>query len=148
MPSYSAEKIRATYKANYERLVGIKKSTTRRTSFAAIRTSFGRRDRPIVVYSVEKLRITIIRKFKRIFQSPGAQVKDQLCRSELRQAGFSCDFYYPLVTTVRNDAQIANEIAALCKTEFFNRIGRFPTFANISIRSSERLLTMRADIRP
>jgi len=65
----------------------------------------------------------MIRKFKGIFQSPGAQVIDQLCRSELRQAGFSGDFCYPLVTTVRNAAYNANEITAHFKTEFFNRIG-------------------------
>jgi hypothetical protein len=41
----------------------------------------------------------------------------------LRQAGFSCGFCYPLVTTVRNAAQIANEIAVHFKTEFFNSIG-------------------------
>ena len=75
-------------------------------------------------YSVEKLRITMIRKLKGIFRSPGARITDQLCHSELRQAGFSCDFCYPLVSTVRNAAQIANKIAALFKTEFFNRIGQ------------------------
>jgi len=67
----------------------------------------------------------MIRKFKGIFHSPGAQVADQLCRPELRQAVFSCDFCYPLVTTVRNAAQIANKITVLFKTEFFNRIGRY-----------------------
>jgi len=78
-----------------------------------------------VTYSVEKLRITMIRKFKGIFQSPGARITDQLCRSELRQAGFSYDFCYPLVPTVRNAAQIANKIAAHINTEFFNRIDPF-----------------------
>ena len=68
------------------------------------------------------------RKFIRIFRLPGAQVTDQLCRSELRQAGFSYDFCYPLVPTVRNAAQIANKIAALFKTEFFNRIDPLQTF--------------------
>ena len=53
---------------------------------------------------------------------PGALTTDQLCCSELRQAGFSYDFCYPLVSTVRNAAQIANKIAALFKTEFFNSI--------------------------
>jgi len=53
---------------------------------------------------------------------PGARPTDRLCRSESRQSGFSCDFDYPLVSRVRNVAQIANEIAALFKTEFFNRI--------------------------
>ena len=77
-----------------------------------------------MAYCVEKLRITMIRKFKGIFQLPSAQTTDRLCRSELRQAGFSCDFCYPLVHTVRNVAQIANEIAAHFKMEFFNRIGR------------------------
>jgi len=60
-------------------------------------------------YSVQKLRITMIRKFKGIFESPGARITDQLCRSEWYQAGFSCDFCYPLVHTVRNAAQIANK---------------------------------------
>ena len=45
--------------------------------------------RPIMVYSVEKLRITMVRKFNGIFQSPGAQVTNQFYRSELRQFGFS-----------------------------------------------------------
>jgi len=55
-------------------------------------------------YSVEKLRFTMIRKFKGIFQSHGARITNQLCRSELRQAGFSCDFCYPLVHTLRKAA--------------------------------------------
>ena len=55
---------------------------------------------------------------------PGAQVSDQLCGSESRQAEFSCDFYYPLVSTVPIAAQIANEIATLFKSVFFNRIGQ------------------------
>jgi hypothetical protein len=71
------------------------------------------------------------RKFKGIFQSPGAQVTDQFCRSELRQARFSCDFRYPLVTTIRNAAHIANEIAAHFKTEFFNRIGQMQPFPRL-----------------
>ncbi len=49
---------------------------------------------------------------------PSAQVSDQLCASESRQAEFSCDFYYPLVSTVRIAAQIANEIATLSKQSF------------------------------
>ena len=65
----------------------------------------------------------MIRKFKEFLQSPGAQVTDQLCPSEVRQAEFSYDFCYPLVHTVRNAVQIANKIAAHFKTEFFNRIG-------------------------
>jgi hypothetical protein len=64
----------------------------------------------------------MIRKFKGIFHSPGARIRSQLYSSELRQAGFSCDFCYPLVHTVRNAAQIANKIADHFKTEFFNRI--------------------------
>jgi hypothetical protein len=40
----------------------------------------------------------------------------------VHQAGFSCDFCHPLVTTVRNATQIANEIVAHFKTEFFNSI--------------------------
>ena len=66
----------------------------------------------------------MIRKFKGIFELPSARFTDQWCRSELRQAGFSCDFCYPLVHTVRNAAQIANKIPARFKTEFFNTIGR------------------------
>ena len=72
------------------------------------------------------------RKFIGIFRLPGAQITDQLCRSELRQAEFSYDFCYPLVPTVRNAAQIANKIAALFKTEFFNRIGHKRTFVAAS----------------
>ena len=72
----------------------------------------------------------MIRKFNGIFQTPGARITDRLCRSELRQAGFSCDFCYPLVPTVRNVAQIANEIVAHFKTEFFNRIGQKLPLAN------------------
>jgi hypothetical protein len=49
-------------------------------------TTLGIKLRPLSAYSVEKLRITMIRKFKGIFQSPGAQISDQWCRSELRQA--------------------------------------------------------------
>ena len=96
-------------------------------------SSLSVRRRPQLAYSVEKLRITIIRKFKGIFQSPGAQVTDQSCRSELRQAGFSYDFCYPLVTTVHNAAQIANEIVAHFKTEFFNRIGQKRTFVDLKM---------------
>ncbi len=86
-----------------------------------------------MAYSVEKLRFTMIRKFKGIFQSPGARITDQLCGSELRQAGFSCDFCYPLVPTVRNAAQIANDFAAHFKTEFFNTIGRFLPVSSVII---------------
>jgi hypothetical protein len=78
--------------------------------------------RLVSAYSVEKLCITTTRKFIGIFRLPGAQVTDQWCRSELRQAGFSCDFCCPLVHTVRNAAQIAIYITAHFKTEFFNRI--------------------------
>jgi len=74
--------------------------------------------------TVEKLGFTMTRKFIGIFCLPGARIADQLCGSESRQAGFSCDFYYPHVYTVRNAAQIANIIAGLFKTEFFNSIGR------------------------
>ena len=76
------------------------------------------------VDTVEKLRITMTTKFIGIFRLPSAQSTDQLCRSELHQAGFTYDFCYPLVPTVRNAAQIANKIAALFKTEFFNSIGQ------------------------
>ncbi len=93
--------------------------------------------------SVEKLRITMIRKFIGIFRLPGALTTDQLCRSELRQARFSCDFCYPLVPTVRNVAQIANKIVALFKTEFFNRIGRLPPFVVQYFYRFERLLSAR-----
>jgi len=89
----------------------------------------------------------MIRKFKGIFQSPGARITDQLCRSESRQAGFSCGFCYPLVNTVLNVAQIANKIAAHFKTEFFNRIGRKRTLKSTILRGSERPLSGKADIR-
>jgi len=72
--------------------------------------------------SVEKLCFTTARKFLGIFRLPGARITDQFCGSEVRQAGFSWDFYYPLITSVQNDAQIANEIVALFKSEFFNTI--------------------------
>ena len=85
---------------------------------------------PVSAYSVEKLRIRMIIKLKGIIQSPGARITDQLCRSESRQAGFSCGFCYPLVSTVLNAAQIANKIAAHFKTEFFNRIGTKRTSKN------------------
>ena len=79
---------------------------------------------PLLVYSVEKLCFSAARKIIGIFRLPGARITDQLCGSESRQAEFSWDFYYPLVSTVRNAAQIANKIAAVFKTEFFNRIGQ------------------------
>ncbi len=51
-------------------------------------------------------------------------------KSQTNSAVLSCvrsDFHAtsatPLVTTIRNAAYIANEIAAHFKTEFFNRIG-------------------------
>jgi len=84
----------------------------------------GLNERPLLADTVEKLCITMTRKFIGIFRLPGAQITDQLCRSKLRQAEFSYDFCYPLVHTVRNTVQIANKIAAHFKTEFFNRIGR------------------------
>jgi hypothetical protein len=90
-----------------------------------------------MAYSVEKLCFTATRKFIGIFQPPGARITDQLCRSESRQAEFSCDFCYPLVHTVRNVAQIANKIAAHFKTEFFNRIGRKQTFDSPDFQPSE-----------
>ena len=55
---------------------------------------------------------------------PGARITDQLCRSEMRQAGFSFGSHYVLVSTVCNGAQDTNKITALFKTEFFNRIGQ------------------------
>jgi len=66
---------------------------------------------------------------------PGAQVSDQLCGFESRQAEFSFDFYYPLVSTVRIAAQIANEIATLFKSEFFqqNRPKAAPHFLEIRV---------------
>jgi len=48
----------------------------------------------------------------------------------LRQVGFSCDFCDPFVNTIRNVAQIANDFAALFKTEFFNGIGQNLPLAN------------------
>ena len=32
---------------------------------------------------------------------PGARITDQLCASEVHQAGFSSDFYYPLIPRVK-----------------------------------------------
>ncbi len=78
---------------------------------------------PDLAYSVEKLCFSAATKFTGIFRPPGARITDQLCRSELRQVGFSCDLCYPLVPTVLNAAQIANEFAAHFKSEFFNSIG-------------------------
>ena len=68
---------------------------------------------------------------------PDARTTDQLRASEVHQAGFSSDFYYPLVPRVQNDAQIANEIAIDLKTEFFNSIDPLRQFAKtgFSIRS-------------
>ncbi len=98
------------------------------SAFQVKRPLFAARSRliegPLSADTVEKLRITMTRKFIGIFQLPGAQITDQLCRSELHQAGFSYDFCYPLVPTVRNADQIANKIATLLKTEFFNRMGQ------------------------
>ena len=87
-------------------------------------------DWPLMTDTVEKLRITMTIKFLGIFRLPGARTTDQLRPSELRQAGFSYDFCYPLVPTVRNAAQIANKIATLLKTEFFNSIGHNQSIAN------------------
>jgi hypothetical protein len=50
---------------------------------------------PLVAYSVEKLCFTKARKFKGVFRLPGARITDQLCASEVHQAGFSSNFYYP-----------------------------------------------------
>ena len=72
--------------------------------------------------TVEKLCFRTARKFLEIFRSPGARITNQFCGSEVRQDGFSWAFYYPLVSSVRNDAQNANKIVALFKTEFFNSI--------------------------
>ncbi len=90
------------------------------------------------MYCVEKLCFSAARKFIGIFRLPGARITDQLCGSEWRQAGFSCDFYYPLVSTVRNAAQIANEIAALFKTEFFNTIRCSGRWKSMSLRVAAR----------
>jgi hypothetical protein len=51
-----------------------------------------------------------------------------ISRSELRQEGFSWGLHYLLVSTIRNQRQIANEKLAILKTEFFNRIGQEQTF--------------------
>ena len=75
-----------------------------------------------MTYSVEKLYFLLIRQSEGIFEVPGARITDQLCRCEMRQTGFSCGPYYLLISTLRNAAQIANKIAAIFKTEFFNRI--------------------------
>ncbi|MCH8945061.1 MAG: hypothetical protein IH910_09790 [Proteobacteria bacterium] len=90
----------------------------------------------------------MIRKFKEFLQSPGAQVTDQLCPSEVRQAEFSYDFCYPLVPTVRNAVQIANKIAAHFKTEFFNRIGRKLPFKIAVLNLIECSVSVKADIQP
>jgi hypothetical protein len=82
------------------------------------------------VNSVEKLCYTTARKFLGIFRLRGARITDQFCGSEVRQAGFSWDFYYPLITSVQKYAQIANEIVALFKSEFFNSI---PSEADIQL---------------
>jgi len=96
--------------------------------------------------SVEKLDFTTARKLLGIYRLPGARITDRLCRSEVRQAGFSCDFCYPLVTTVRNAAQIANEIVALFKPEFFNTIGRKRPVIFVILVAFERPLWRKADI--
>ena len=85
--------------------------------------------------TVEKLCYTTARKFLGIFRLPGARITDQFCGSEVRQAGFSWDFYYPLITSVQKYAQIANEIVALFKSEFFNSI---PPEADIGVISVKR----------
>ena len=46
--------------------------------------------RPLWVDTVEKLCITMSRKFNRIFRLPGARVTDQLCRFEYN-GDFICD---------------------------------------------------------
>ncbi len=46
-----------------------------------------------MTYSVEKLCFTTARKFIGNFRLPGARITDQLCASEVHQAGFSTDFY-------------------------------------------------------
>ena len=69
---------------------------------------------------------------------PGARITDQLCASEVHQAGFSYDFYYPLVPRVQNDAYIANEIATDFKTEFFNSVGRLQPPVEAKKRLLER----------
>jgi hypothetical protein len=97
-------------------------------------------------YSVEKLRITTIRKIKVIFHSPGARIRSQLCSSKLRQAGFSYDYCYPLVHTVRNAAHIANKIAEHFKIEFFNRIEGEADYRNLLFR--RRLTTACGQHRP
>ncbi len=57
----------------------------------------------------------------------------------MRQAEFSYDFCYPLVHTVRNAVQIANKIAALFKTEFFNRIGQKRTVTSCLVGEFQSL---------
>ena len=76
------------------------------------------------------------RKSNGIFQVPGTRITDQLCRSEMRQAGFSGGPYYLLVSTLRIAAQIENKIAALFKTEFFNRIGQERTLDYLRVAVS------------
>jgi hypothetical protein len=84
-----------------------------------------------VAHSVEKLRFTSSGKFVRIFRSPDAHITVAFSASEALLGGFSCAIYHPLVSRVRKWAQIATEIVALFKTEFFNSIGRFLPLAQL-----------------
>jgi len=81
-----------------------------------------------LAYSVEKLRFTRTEKIVVDLIAQAARITVAFLASEAFLGGFSYAIYYPLVPTVRNVAQIANEIVAHFKTEFFNTIGRFLPF--------------------
>ncbi len=105
------------------------------------------RDRLSSAYSVEKLRISGSENFSRNFLRPGPQASDQLSGSELRQERISLVLHHPLVSSLRKRAEIANEKLAILKTEFFNSIGRFGSFAAAFVAPLERPLRMKADVQ-
>ena len=78
---------------------------------------------PLWVYSVEKLRFRRTEKFVMNLIARAAQITVAFSASEALLGGFSLAIYHPLVSRVDKWAQIANEIFALFKTEFFNSIG-------------------------
>jgi hypothetical protein len=70
-----------------------------------------------LAYSVEKLGFANGAKFNKEFRLI-------LCASGSTEEVFSWKLHYLLVSTIRNQRQIANEKSAIQKSEFFNRIGR------------------------
>jgi hypothetical protein len=82
-------------------------------------------------YSVEKLRITTTGKSNGISRSPGARITDQLCRSELRQAGFSCHFCYP-PSYIQYATPLKSQIksASISKQSFSTEYARELPFAH------------------